>query len=294
MCCVIVAVLMHAGCFSEGDTAGDGAGTDATSGATSTTNAATSTADTSSTNSGSMSAGQSGTSGDGSSSADSDGTTGPAPEDPYSACFPFAFGGCDVTQQCAEGCLVNYDNDTQVCTWGCGVAAPCPEPLSGNAPAVCASQPHTCVLDCSAGQTCPDGMVCDSVSFAPGQAEIMACAWPTTDWRPPYSACFETDNACSLCALTQNAGGSCASDTVPDCPEPHNCANVCLPLCGGDFGECPPSPDPMMPAVCLDLGSGMGECVIDCEGDGLCPAGMQCEEWNYGGVMAHACMWPPP
>ncbi len=286
-------ILVVAACFSEGDTPANEPGVDTTAATMSSTTAATGSADTTASTSDSTSPGQSGTSGDASTSVDSSSTTGPAPEDPYSPCFPFAFGGCDVHQQCAEGCLVNYENDTQVCTWGCGVAAPCPEPLSGDAPAVCMSAAgNTCVLDCSGGQACPAGMVCDLVAFSPGQNDVMACAWPTTEWRPPYSSCVEPGDPCSQCSLTQY-GGSCASDSVPECMDLQLCPSVCLPFCGGELGDCPPSHDPRMPSVCHDLGSGTGACLIDCVG-GECPVGMQCEEWNYSGLMTMTCMWPPP
>ncbi|MEX1362844.1 MAG: hypothetical protein AB1Z98_06950 [Nannocystaceae bacterium] len=61
------------------------------------------------------------------------------------------------------------------CTSPCEVDEDCPQPLTGDAPAVCAGQMFDqCLLDCAGGATCPDGMEC--VPIAGGM--FNRCLWP--------------------------------------------------------------------------------------------------------------------
>jgi hypothetical protein len=135
-------------------------------------------------------------------------------------------------------------------------------------------------------------MVCDAITNTPGGDEAIACAWPTTEWRPPYSRCFEPDDACNQCSITQD-GGSCATDSEPACPDPSLCNSVCIPQCDDGFGDCPESPDGTAPSVCTFIDVGVSFCLIDCA-QGECPDGMQCEQWAYNQTTASVCMWPPP
>lgn len=76
---------------------------------------------------------------------------------PYMACYEFA------------------GPDHSVCTAPCGDAGDCPDATSGDAEVVCAGQSgDQCLLDCSGGATCPDGMEC--VDVAGGM--FFRCAWP--------------------------------------------------------------------------------------------------------------------
>lgn len=63
-----------------------------------------------------------------------------------------------------------------VCSQMCVDDAECPQPASGDAPAVCAGPGgDECVLDCGGGETCPDGMECVQVGAG---GMIARCAWP--------------------------------------------------------------------------------------------------------------------
>ena len=86
-----------------------------------------------------------------------------------------AYGDCgnDPTT-CADGiCLTAGLGTWAVCTPTCINSADCvPPPVTGTATLTCvdvAGAPgNECLLDCSNGETCPDGMICN-------EAEI--CAW---------------------------------------------------------------------------------------------------------------------
>lgn len=146
----------------------------------------------------------------------------------------------------------------------------CPgAPVTGNAPITCGDvtggPDNFCYLDCSAGQTCPTGMICFG---------DLACVWPGEGADGvPYGDCF--NNGGSVCGLD----GVCLSDdpmgpTVAVCTE--SCAVV---------GNCPASPGGTAPVTCQDVtGDMMNECVLDCSGGGSCPAGMTC----FSGFL---CMW---
>src|SRR5690606_7549451 len=70
-------------------------------------------------------------------------------------------------------CLHEID-EYAVCTRGCFMDCNCWPAPDGDAPARCSSEllenTSLCVLDCSAGQTCPTGMFC--------VAELGICAHP--------------------------------------------------------------------------------------------------------------------
>ncbi len=96
-----------------------------------------------------------------------------------SACVPnmgVPYGNCfadDVAIACSASemfCLVdnNMAPTAGACTQSpCDTEADCPAaPDTGDAPVACiglgmgGGEPNACLLDCSAGQTCPDGMEC--------------------------------------------------------------------------------------------------------------------------------------
>ncbi len=90
----------------------------------------------------------------------------PAPAGVYGNCVDSGNGVCDDPS--ALSLVDDPDNSTiGVCAFtGCITDCDCPAaPATGDAPVVCApivadSDENACFLDCSAGQTCPDGMQC--------------------------------------------------------------------------------------------------------------------------------------
>jgi hypothetical protein len=83
---------------------------------------------------------------------------------------PIGFGDCfnNMPEDVClfdEGCLSSGTTASVCYEPGCSSAADCPQPpAGGNAPVVCTDvtgdMNDECVLDCSAAQTCPTGMVC--------------------------------------------------------------------------------------------------------------------------------------
>lgn len=93
----------------------------------------------------------------------------------FGACVPMEGGACLG----AEGCLTDDPEDPMVgvCTQtSCQDVSECPPPplASGTAPLVCrdvsGDMVGDCILDCSDGQLCPEGMECFAGNL---------CAWPT-------------------------------------------------------------------------------------------------------------------
>lgn len=130
-------------------------------------------------------------------------------------------------------------------------------------------------------------MVCTTLT---GVTETPACAWPTVNWIPPYSACFDE----AVCGAGFQCGLSgydyaCFIDD-PRCPG-IDCGDVCAPVCLSDE-DCPPSPGGTAPATCVDNnGDAVVEvCALDCS-SGTCPDGMTCREWINGAASGSACMW---
>jgi hypothetical protein len=61
------------------------------------------------------------------------------------------------------------------CTLPCTEDGDCPQPTTGDAPAVCAGAGNDqCVIDCAGGATCPDGMECQDAG--PG-GMFQRCLW---------------------------------------------------------------------------------------------------------------------
>jgi hypothetical protein len=86
------------------------------------------------------------------------------------------YGDClDQRGQCDDGfCMAGADGGYAVCAQACDVEGDCAAPTSGDAPVLCTDvtedEQTECILDCSAGQTCPDGMACDPDGFG-------VCVW---------------------------------------------------------------------------------------------------------------------
>jgi hypothetical protein len=76
-----------------------------------------------------------------------------------------------------DECYDFLEPDYTVCTLPCRQDDECPVPASGDAQPQCAGQTNDqCVLDCSGGATCPDGMECQQVG--PG-GMFERCLWPS-------------------------------------------------------------------------------------------------------------------
>jgi hypothetical protein len=76
-----------------------------------------------------------------------------------------------------EACYEFLAPDYTACTLPCEQNADCPQPATGDAPAVCAGQNEDqCVIDCSDGAACPDGMECQEVG---GGGMFERCLWPS-------------------------------------------------------------------------------------------------------------------
>ncbi|MCX4247369.1 hypothetical protein [Paraliomyxa miuraensis] len=83
-------------------------------------------------------------------------------------------GGPECTKPYEE-CYDSAAPEFTVCTIPCDEDSDCPEPSTGNAEVVCAGQGNDqCLLDCSGGATCPDGMECQQVG--PG-GMFNRCLW---------------------------------------------------------------------------------------------------------------------
>ena len=183
------------------------------------------------------------------------------------------YGDCINNVGCAngnEGCIVDAEPpNLGFCTSSCTSVDDCnPIPDTGDAPAVCmdltGDDMGECYLDCSGGQTCPDGMVCGLDLF---------CAWEPIP-VPGYNDCAtQPDLVCldgeTCVATTDKTNGDseiCAAtgcvDPAMDCPD--------LPLTGD------------APAACMDIDGMAGdECVLDCSGGQACPDGAVCTDGGF-------------
>ena len=142
----------------------------------------------------------------------------------------------------------------------CVDACDCPASPGGTAAVTCdaitGDGTNFCYLDCSAGGSCPAGMVCFGA---------LACIWEGEGADgTPYGDCF--NNGGSICGTD----GICLSDdpaapTVSVCTEPCNVVGDCSPAPAGGT------------VSCQDVtGEGDPECILSCVLASDCPGGMTC------------------
>lgn len=260
-----------------GDSSSGGVGTTdggSTSGVGSTGAGSTDTGPESSSDEGSSGT-SSGTGTDtGADTGDSGSTDGPAPPsgdwvDCYAGedCNSVDATCLQVPQSTGYSCIFAPDPVA-----GCVDASDCPAaPATGNAPVTCGSldfdpSQDECFLDCSAGQTCPDGQECLGTH---------ACGYPSTTTVGPYEPCDGTNLVCDqnfVCLVNDNppTAGSCIG---------FGCNSV---------ADCVPGPPGTM-VVCEDLNPILlgNECYVECSVDADCPGGGTC-------LLNQACVFPLP
>jgi hypothetical protein len=148
------------------------------------------------------------------------------------------------------------------CAEPCADETECTASPGGDAVVSCQAFGDTslCVLDCSNGETCPDGMICDPLG-------IGLCVWELV--IPPQEgfgdcANFEEVDAC----LETEA---CILDDTQD-PDTSVCSAQCTAA-----DECPLAPATGdAPVACGDIGTGIDTCYLDCSAAQTCPDGMVC------------------
>ncbi len=122
----------------------------------------------------------------GSSSTDATGTgsssTDPSAGSSDTGVMPTSgYGDCvnnPEARVCVDGeiCALDPDGQLGFCTFqGCADETDCPSVASGNPTVTCidanSDMVQDCMLGCSMGETCPDGMVCVFAAFCVWQAE---------------------------------------------------------------------------------------------------------------------------
>jgi hypothetical protein len=157
----------------------------------------------------------------------------------------------DVADPFIGGCAV------QNCVDACGCP---PAPATGDAPVVCedltGDMLAECWLDCSGGDSCPDGMLCWADTL---------CLWPNADdGAVPYGDCATMGNGvCGLSSICLTD----AMDTIGVCSEPCTTAADCSPAPAGGTA----------PVTCAQLvPGGESECHLACGAGQTCPTGMTC------------------
>lgn len=179
---------------------------------------------------------------------------------------------------CAGGFCVQAPTGG-VCTAPCADAMmDCePGPATGDAVITCADvtgdMMPECILDCSMGETCADGMECFGG---------FVCIWP--EIIPPgdsYGDCINPPGTCE-------PGEDACLDDGGGMPT----AGACSVSGCADAGDCPASPPTGTSVVsCNDFGSG-NTCYLDCSMGETCPDGMACTDVGMGMGAGMACLWP--
>lgn len=186
-------------------------------------------------------------------------------------------GTCDNMGQC----LSDGETFGTCATSGCTDAGDCGDgPGTGDAEPACTTLPDDssiCTLECTDGQTCPDGMVCLALTL--GMDSIGShCMWPVEE--PPqvgFDDC--ANNPAAVC----REGEVCVSDDTVD-PNTAVCAQTGCTDPATDCLVAPPGGDAQVACAEIDDSSDGEECVIDCSGGETCPTGMACAAGGY-------CTW---
>lgn len=179
-----------AGTGSSGSSTGTPADGTSTGTSTGTEESSTGPADSSSTGAAETSSSEGSESGSGSTD------TGPAPAEPWGDCINLPPADCLPGDVC-----INDDATAPafgVCaTPDCVTEADCPAaPDTGTAPVACTDVTGDmlteCVLDCSAGQACPDGMSCFGDMACTHELVLFACADATIGGPLPVTSAGST------------------------------------------------------------------------------------------------------
>lgn len=189
------------------------------------------------------------------------------------------FGDC-INERANVACVADEvcvgDELSSVCSAPeCVDPEICPvSPPGGNAPVICGEadgDPDSaeCVLDCSAGQDCPTGMVC---------ADASICMWHIDGNEQGYGDCANNP-AAEVCL----PGEQCVSQ------QGKVTGSVCSSTPCADAGDCPLSPaGGDAPVVCTDItDDAVNECALDCSNGEFCPTDMTCSDTGY-------CLWDIP
>ncbi len=197
------------------------------------------------------------------------------------------YGDCGMGEECGGGDLqvacAGGPSDSSVCLYlGCEELCDCPQPPEGfEGLARCEDQfgPNAeldgindCFLDCSGGETCPDGMACfGGVCYHGEEAPF-----------PDYDDCLNQDlpicDTDGLCLSDGATFGACASI---GCNDASDCGDA--PATGTAMPGCTDFPD-----------GSVSFCSLTCDDGETCPDGMFCLPLALGGegIGSH-CLWPP-
>ncbi len=160
---------------------------------------------------------------------------------------------------------------------GCMDATDCGDaPETGDAMPACTEFPDgsvsICTLACGDGETCPDGMVCLSLSVG-GEGIGDHCMWPAAPSIGFDDCATQPDNVCvtgeTCTESVDKTTGTTQVCAATDCVDPVN--------------DCPEAPETGdAPIVCQDIdGAGGDECVLDCSDGQTCPDGAVCTEAGF-------------
>lgn len=171
---------------------------------------------------------------------------------------------------CADGGVCLTAPSGGVCSASCANVGECqPGPVTGNAGISCSDvtgdMMPECWLDCSAGQTCADGMECFGG---------FVCIWPNApDPVPGYGACALPGSGCPT-------GEVCLDDPAWEVCSQGGCAVA------ADCDFVPPATG-TAPVACGDPEAmgGANTCYLDCSAGQTCPDGMAC-------IGSSLCAWP--
>ncbi len=169
---------------------------------------------------------------------------------------------CSDDAQCGDGMICDSDSS---CIVGCRSDSEC-----GTAE-IC--QSTTCISGCRSHDDCNADEICQSGECLPGCRANTSCP---AQQSCVDGSCVPNDTTYGYCSATQG----CPSGTL--CVRPGEDYTFCSPGCV-DASDCPvPSTGDVQPTCSFD------QCLLTCEADQTCPAGMVCGaegwcHWYVGG-----------